>query len=76
MYRCQVCFGSKKVRAGGNMGYLDCHSCATPAVAVPTLVTVDRRSKSYKDAINKIVEVNGVSREEAVRVFDEEFEKL
>lgn len=44
-------------------------SCATS-------VAIDKRSKSYREAIQKIMESNDVSREEATAIFDEEYAKI
>ncbi len=37
---------------------------------------IDRRSRTYREAIAKIVETHSCSRDEAAMIFDEEFDKL
>jgi hypothetical protein len=65
---------------GGGMIYENCHLCSGSGKLIPATekvdVVVDKRSKTYKDAIAKIMEASDVSKEEAARIFDEEFEKL
>lgn len=74
--RCMTCVGSGKIMGGG-MIYRECPDCNGEGTISPAepKVTVNRRSKAYKDAIAKLEET-GLSKDEAVKVFDEEFERL
>jgi hypothetical protein len=83
--RCRTCGGNGELLGGGMM-MIDCPAChglgminvdATKAADVPKeLISIDRRSRAYRDAITKIMETHKCSREEASMVFDEEFDKL
>lgn len=76
---CVRCTGTGRIMGGG-MIYKDCHLCHGSGKLKPEpkklAVVVDKRSKTYKDAIAKIMEASDVSKDEAARIFDEEFEKL
>jgi hypothetical protein len=79
--RCLACHGSGKVMANG-MVYRDCVKCDAEGVIYsdeiekPKIaVNIDKRSAEYKTAIKKIME-SGSTKEEAAKIFDEEFEKL
>jgi hypothetical protein len=56
---------------GGGMLATDCSACAY--VAPPP---IDKRSKSYKESIQKIMESEECDRETAIAIFDEAYEKL
>ena len=76
-YRCQ---GNGKYLGNGMM-MKDCDLCGdnAPAAKVSpvTLDKVDRRSKSYKKTIDDLMELNPkLSREDAVKLFDETYEKI
>lgn len=80
--RCPVCIGGGEIMGGG-MIMKDCPNCdgygtITEGVAPSKAkaVSVDRRSRSYRDAITKIMDLHKVDREEAVKIFDEEFNAL
>jgi hypothetical protein len=75
MTRCSLCYGNGKVMGGGMMS-IDCPACKLDDVLSNDKIVVDKRSKTYKDAIAKIMEASNVSKDEASRIFDEEFEKL
>ena len=63
--RCEKCQGSKKYMGSG-MIYKDCELCS-----------VDIKSKSYEEAIDKIMKLDKkCTREKAVIIFDKEFNKL
>ena len=68
--RCTKCNGTKRIMGMG-MIYKDC-DCTD----IPKAVTLDRRSKAYKEAIDKIMQTNDCSREDAIDVFDSEFDKI
>lgn len=72
--RCFACVGSGKIMGGG-MIMKDCPHCAGSGfIAIREL---DKRSKTYRDAIDKIMKLNeGISRDEAAKMFDDEYEKL
>jgi hypothetical protein len=69
---------------GGGMMMQDCVACDgsgkisdDPAVVDPvSVVNLDRCSKTYKEAINGIMNLRSCDKDEAVRVFDDEFSKL
>lgn len=77
--RCPVCVGGGEIMGGG-MIMKDCPNCdgyGTLDITKPvTVVVADKRSKSYRDAITKIMDLHKVDRDEAVKIFDEEFDKL
>ena len=82
--RCKVCVGTGEVLGGGFM-MMDCRECRGTGVignadskpAAPDLKLLDKRSKSYKQAIRKISDLHpDLSREECEKIFDEEYEKI
>lgn len=81
--RCSTCVGSGEIMGGGMM-MMDCPNCygAGKILSIHSKVDkvesvpVDKRSKGYKEAINKIMELQEISRDDAVAVFDEEYNKL
>lgn len=83
LVRCNRCVGSGEIMGGGMM-MQDCAACEgsgkidnDPVVIQPvSLANVDRRSRTYKDAIQGIMDLRECSREEAVKVFDDEFSKI
>ena len=72
--RCSKCQGSGTVMGNG-MIFRDC-DCDDGVAREVKPVSIDKRSASYREAIKKIMESNEVSREEAVKVFEDEFEKI
>jgi hypothetical protein len=70
---------------GNGMVMMTCYNCdeqgrlleAKPDFeAPPSIATLDRRSQSYKKAIQDIMELNPlISRDEAVKIFDNEYQK-
>jgi len=68
MSRCLKCNGTKKFRGMG-MIFRDCDCTKEP-------VTIDKRSKAYREAIDKIMTANDCDRDEAVSVFESEFDKI
>lgn len=80
--RCPTCVGSGEIMGSGFM-QKDCPQCdglgklyEKGVVVEPKKVEIDRRSKSYRESIAKIMASEDISREEAVKVFDEAYEKL
>ena len=78
--RCPTCVGSGEIMGGGFM-MRECPQCdgdgkIYDAPTPKPKVELDRRSKSYKESIAKIMESEGCDREKAVEMFDEEYEKL
>ena len=80
--RCPTCVGSGEIMGGGMM-MMDCPRCdglgkifENNADKKPVKVEIDKRSKSYKESIAKIMASENVDREKAVEIFDEEFAKL
>jgi hypothetical protein len=70
---------------GGGMMMMDCVACdgtgevsdiVKPEVAPVTVAVIDRRGKTYKEAVMKIMDLHRCSKDEAVQIFDEEFSKL
>jgi hypothetical protein len=68
---------------GGGFMMRDCPRCGgfgtiddKPIGVVPEKVEVDRRSKTYRESISKIMASESVSREDAVKIFDEEYAKI
>lgn len=82
---CKRCYGQGTILGGGMM-QTECTECEgaghlydaeTPAAPKDVKVCIDRRSKSYKEAIEKIKELNPeISDEDARDLFDLEYEKL
>lgn len=80
--KCLRCAGSGKI-VGLGMMLADCRACEGDGIVAidgvkdkaKTVSLLDKRSASYRQAIKKIME-SGVSKDEAARIFDEEFEKL
>ena len=79
--RCWACGGTGDLMGSGMM-LKECHHCEgfgtlDEPKAVTPVVTVDRKSKSYKEAIEKIMKLNPkYTREDAVKVFDAKFDKI
>jgi hypothetical protein len=73
--RCSSCDGKGRVMSLG-MIYKKCESCDEGNIIKIKSVAIDKRSASYRAEIKKIMESNEVSREEAVKVFEDEFEKI
>jgi hypothetical protein len=81
--RCSRCMGTGKIMGLG-MIYKDCDcddgqileasEIKSSSIAKP--VTIDKRSKAYKEAIDNIMQAHDISREEAVVVFESEFDKI
>ena len=72
---CKVCYGSEKILGNGMM-FTECPYCEDGKPLQKKPVTIDKRSKSYKEAIEKIVQAEDCSREEAVVMFESEFDKI
>ncbi len=77
---CCRCQGSG-MYLGNGMIMTECNICGdfTPEkkTAPVTLDKVDRRSKSYKKTIDDLMGLNPkLSREDAVKLFDETYEKI
>ena len=79
--RCWACGGTGDIMGNGMM-MKECHHCEgfgtlDTEPKVKEIVQVDRRSKSYKEAIDKIMKLHPkYTREDAVKVFDSEFDKI
>lgn len=79
MDKCIRCNNTRRYIGNGFM-MTDCELCAdsqyisndTARVDKP-IDKVDRRSKSYKDAINEIMRTSKVNRAEATKLFDESY---
>ncbi len=80
MSLCVRCGGSGKYMGNGMM-LADCTLCDDDYVASGAPVTlelpkIDRKSKSYHKAIKDIMQLNpDISRESAVKMFDEAYDK-
>ncbi len=79
MSRCYKCADSGKVMGNG-MIILRCPLCYPYDIDTDSkkdrVIKADRRSKLYKESINKIMKIHGVDRESAIDIFDSEFDKL
>lgn len=81
--RCWACGGTGDLMGSGMM-LKECHHCdgygtldESKTKKVVEVVKVDKRSKSYKEAIDKIMRLHpDYTREQAVAVFDSEFDKI
>ncbi len=72
---CIRCNGSGKYLGNGMM-MTDCTLCDDDVEVVET-PKVDRKSKSYRAAIKDIMSLNPtISREDAVKMFDNAYEKV
>lgn len=75
---CQKCYGSGRVMGQGMM-YEEC-SCTyedyNETISQPKPVQIDKRSKAYREAISRLMELNDLTREEAAKMFEEEFYKI
>ena len=75
--RCSRCAGSGQYMGSG-MIIMDCYCEEFDEIPVKPKqpVQIDKRSKSYREAIEKIMNTYDVNRAEAVRVFESEFDKI
>ena len=79
--RCPICVGSGEIMGGG-MIMMDCKNCHGIGklheikIEKPLAVGIDKRSKTYRESIAKIMELHDCDREKASAIFDEEFDKL
>lgn len=78
-YRC----GGSGLYMGNGMIMTPCDKCPEKSQitkvipqARQSLDNVDRRSKSYRDTIKNIMDSSNISHSEAVKVFDETYEKI
>lgn len=76
---CIRCGGSG-MYMGNGMIMTECNLCKGDNQVVkkkfPPLEKIDRRSKSYNNAINDIMRTSSISRAEAINVFDETYDKI
>jgi hypothetical protein len=74
---CPKCNNSGKKRGIGMMDVTcDCQYEEIKTKGESKQVPVDKRSKTYRDAIAQLMVSAKVTREKAVKMFDEEFQKL
>lgn len=77
---CQRCHGNGQYMGQGFM-MTDCEYCTggyhrEKSNAIPTLDKINRKSKSYQNAIKDIMAINkDISREDAIKMFDEAYIK-
>lgn len=70
---CKKCYGSGRIMGNG-MIYEKCNCDQVIDEKKP--VAIDKRSKSYRDAIEKLMVTNDIDRDEAAKVFESEFNKI
>lgn len=68
---CSKCQGTGQYMGNG-MIYLDC-DCDEP---IKELRVIDRKSKAYREAILNIMKETESTREQAIKVFESEFDKI
>lgn len=76
--KCCRCGGSG-LYMGNGMIMTECNLCGDDKPVkkkFPSLDKIDRRSKSYITAINDIMSTSNISRNEAVKVFDETYNNV
>ena len=88
--RCAVCSGSGRAMGGGCIP-TDCDACTNGTVnddgskpesktvakiATAAVAKMDKRSKQYKDAVQKMCKETGCDESTARRLIDEEMDKL
>jgi|GEM_PF-3138502 hypothetical protein len=77
--KCIRCGGSG-MYMGNGMIMTECNLCQGDIHPVkkkfPPLEKIDRRSKSYNNAISDIMSTSNISRVEAVKVFDETYNNV
>ncbi len=71
---CSKCYGSGTIMGNG-MIYHDCN-CDDSATSNKAPIIIDKRSKAYREAIDKLMITNDIDREEAVKAFESEFDKI
>ena len=80
--RCLRCQGSGKLMGNGMISEdCDCddghvYEDKEPVVKEPEPMKINRRSKAYKEAIENIMAASECTRQEAVKVFESEFDKI
>ena len=77
--RCYKCQDSGKMMGNG-MALIKCPLCYPADIDTDSkkdkVIKADKRSKLYKDSIEKIMKIHGVDQDSAVDIFDSEFDKL
>ena len=71
---CRKCYGSGRIMGNG-MIYHAC-DCKDVLAAVKEPITIDKRSKAYREAIEKLMVTHDIDRDEAAKVFESEFDKI
>lgn len=72
---CRKCYGTGRFMGNG-MIYEDCECEDMETVSEHKPIQIDKRSKAYREAINKLMISNEVGREEATKMFESEFDKI
>lgn len=72
---CRKCSGTGEIMGSGMM-FKDCSCQYEDYDDKPKSVSIDRRSKAYRDAISKLMNESEISRDKAVELFEEEFYKI
>lgn len=72
--RCKLCNGTGQ-RNGMGMMMIDCE-CKDISSDDSGPMRIDKRSKAYKEAVDKIMTTYDIGREEAAKTFEEEFSKI
>lgn len=72
--RCSKCMGSGQILGNGMM-IQDC-DCDDGLEREVKPIQINKRTKAYREAIDKIMASGDVSREEAVKIFETEFDRI
>lgn len=72
--RCSKCQGSGEIMGNGMM-FKQC-DCDDGRVREVQPIQIDKRSKAYREAITRLMETSDCTREEAVIMFESEFNKI
>jgi hypothetical protein len=72
---CSKCYGSGRIMGQG-MVYKKCSCQYEEEKDAPKPVQIDKRSKAYREAISKIMQENKMDKDEAAKLFEEEFYKI
>lgn len=74
MKKCIRCYGSGQYLGNGFV-LTDCDCEQIVPESSPIEAKIDKRSKHYKEAISKLMDLQNISKKEAMELFDKTYEE-